>query len=50
MPLETTIKISKKLREQLKKELHYGQSYNDMIQEMFLCLNRAGWKYFEEKT
>ena len=48
MPLETTIKISKKLRNELKQELHYGESYNDMIIEMFSHVKTLeNWRYYE---
>jgi hypothetical protein len=47
MVLETTIKISKKLRDELKQELLYGESYNNMIKEMFSCLKGKGWRYYE---
>jgi hypothetical protein len=48
MPLETTIKISKKLRNELKQELHYGESYNDMIIEMFSRVKSLeNWRYYE---
>ena len=47
MPLETTIKISKKLRNELKQELHYGESYNDMIIEIFSRVKSQGWRYYE---
>ncbi len=47
MVLETTIKISKKLRDELKQELHYGESYNNMIIEMFLRVKSQGWRYYE---
>ena len=48
MPLETTIKISKKLRNELKQELHYGESYNDMIIEMFSRVKSLeNWRHYE---
>lgn len=47
MVLETTIKVSKKLRDELKEELHYGESYNDMIIEMISRLKGDGWRYYE---
>jgi len=47
--LETTIKISKELRDELKEELHYGESYNDMIKEMFSCLKSKDWRYYENR-
>ena len=47
MVLETTIKISKELRNQLKEELHYGESYNDLIKLMYLGVKNAGWRYYE---
>jgi hypothetical protein len=47
MVLETTIKISKKLRDELKQELHYGESYNDMIIEIFSRVKSQGWRYYE---
>ncbi|MBT6647084.1 MAG: hypothetical protein HOB51_06155 [Thaumarchaeota archaeon] len=47
MVLETTIKVSKKLRDELKEELHYGESYNDMIVEMISRLKGDGWRYYE---
>jgi hypothetical protein len=48
MVLETTIKISKKLRNELKQELHYGESYNDMIMEMFLRVKTLeNWRFYE---
>jgi hypothetical protein len=48
MPLETTIKISKKLRNELKQELHYGESYNDMLIEMFSRVKSLeNWRYYE---
>ena len=47
MVLETTIKISKKLRDELKQELHYGESYNDIIIEIFSRVKSQGWRYYE---
>ena len=47
MVLETTIKISKKLRDELKQELNYGESYNDMIIEIFSRVKSQGWRYYE---
>jgi hypothetical protein len=46
--LETTIKISKELRNELKQELHYGESYNDLIKEMFLRVKSQGFRCYED--
>ena len=48
MVLETTIKISKKLRDELKQELNYGESYNDMIIEIFSRVKTLeNWRFYE---
>ena len=46
--LETTIKISKELRNQLKEELHYGESYNDLIKLIYLGVKNAGFREYED--
>ena len=46
--LETTIKISKELRNQLKEELHYGESYNDLIKLIYLGVKNAGFRCYED--
>jgi thiosulfate reductase cytochrome b subunit len=48
MVLETTIKISRELRNQLKEELHYGESYNDLIKLMYLGVKNAGFREYED--
>jgi thiosulfate reductase cytochrome b subunit len=48
MVLETTIKISKELRNQLKEELHYGESYNDLIKLIYLGVKNAGFRCYED--
>ena len=47
MVLETTIKISKELRNQLKEELHYGESYNELIKLIYLGVKNAGFREYE---
>jgi hypothetical protein len=48
MVLETTIKISKKLRDELKQELYYGESYNHMIIEMYSRVKTLeNWRFYE---
>jgi hypothetical protein len=47
MVLETTIKISKKFKHELKQELLYGESYNDMLIEIFSRVKSQGWRYYE---
>ena len=47
MVLETTIKVSNKLKEALKEKKQYGESYNDLIIAMFVRLEDQGWRYYE---
>jgi len=47
MVLETTIKISSELKEALKSNKKYGESYNEMIISMYLRLKDQGWREFE---
>ena len=49
MVLETTIKVSNDLKEALKKEKQYGESYNEMIISMYLRLKDQGWREYEGK-
>ena len=49
MVLETTIKVSSDLKEALKSNKKYGESYNEMIISMYLRLKDQGWREFEGK-
>lgn len=44
MVLETTIKVSSELKEALKKDKQYGESYNDLIIAMYLRLKDQGFR------
>ena len=49
MVLETTIKVSNDLKEALKNNKKYGESYNEMIISMYLRLKDQGWREYEGK-
>ena len=49
MVLETTIKVSNDLKEALKSNKKYGESYNQMIISMYVRLKDQGWREYEGK-
>tara|TARA_B100001142_G_scaffold161009_1_gene161208 strand:- start:546 stop:698 length:153 start_codon:yes stop_codon:yes gene_type:complete len=49
MVLETTIKVSSDLKEALKSNKKYGESYNQMIISMYVRLKDQGWREYEGK-